>query len=55
MRKPSNPGQIVLGDRGENLSSVLQAICRDPSREATLLEWVRALTPLDASDLTGCW
>jgi predicted ATPase len=52
MRIPSNPGQTVLGDRGENLSSVLQAICKDPTRKTSLLEWVRALTPLDAADLT---
>lgn len=52
MRIPSNPGQTVLGDRGENLSSVLQAICKDPSRKTSLLEWIRALTPLDAADLT---
>jgi AAA domain, putative AbiEii toxin, Type IV TA system/AAA ATPase domain len=52
MRIPSNPGQAVLGDRGENLSSVLHAICKDPSRKTSLLEWVRALTPLDAADLT---
>lgn len=50
MRIPSNPGQTILGDRGENLSSVLQAICNDPSRKVSLLEWVRALTPLDAVD-----
>ncbi len=49
MRKPSQPGQVVLGDKGENLSSVLQAICGDPAREAALLEWVHALTPMDAS------
>ncbi len=50
MRIPSNPGQTILGDRGENLSSVLHAICNDPSRKLGLLEWVRALTPLDAVD-----
>lgn len=52
MRVASNPGQTTLGDRGENLSSVLQAICADPARETILLEWVRALTPLDATELT---
>jgi predicted ATPase len=52
MRIPSNPGQTILGDRGENLSSVLHAICSDPSRKVSLLEWIRALTPLDAADLT---
>jgi predicted ATPase len=50
MRQPSQPGQEILGDRGENLSSVLQAICEDPTRKATLLEWLRALTPMDATD-----
>lgn len=50
MRRPSVPGQTILGDRGENLSSVLQAICRKPSRKEGLIEWVRALTPMDAVD-----
>jgi predicted ATPase len=50
MRQASPPGQIVMGDRGENLSSVLQSICADPKREKVLLQWVRALTPLDATD-----
>jgi predicted ATPase len=50
MRVPSQPGQHILGDRGENLSSVLQAICEDESRKQTLLDWLRALTPMDAVD-----
>ncbi|WP_437898034.1 AAA family ATPase [Sorangium sp. So ce124] len=50
-RLPSLPGRQVLGDRGENLSSVLQAISQDPKRRDTLLEWIRALTPLDVMDL----
>jgi len=49
MRRPAQPGQVVLGDKGENLSSVLQAICADSNSEASLLEWVHALTPMDAS------
>ncbi|WP_027005022.1 AAA family ATPase [Conexibacter woesei] len=48
MREASYPGQIVLGDRGENLSSVLQAITADPAQESVLAEWVRELTPMDA-------
>ncbi len=51
MRLPSQPGQVILGDRGENLSSVLQAICAEPERKASLLEWVKSLTPMDAEDL----
>jgi predicted ATPase len=50
MRQPSQPGQTILGDRGENLSSVLLEICRDEQRESLLLEWLRALTPMDATD-----
>ena len=42
MRIPSQPGQTVLGDQGENLSSVLSAIIADDSRKEVLLEWVRS-------------
>ena len=47
MRKPAFPGQTVLGDHGENLSTVLQEICKNPKRAAVLYEWVCALTPMD--------
>jgi predicted ATPase len=50
MRVPSFPGQTVLGDRGENLSSVLQAICADESLKKAVAEWLRQLTPLDVVD-----
>lgn len=49
-RKSSPPGQTTLGDHGENLPTVLQAICDDPARKETLMEWVRALTPMDVTD-----
>jgi predicted ATPase len=58
MKTPSVPGQR-LGDRGENLSSVLYAICEDASRKQAMTEWLRNLTPLDVvdfefpTDLTG--
>jgi predicted ATPase len=58
MKNPSTPGQ-PLGDRGENLSSVLHAICKDVSRKRAMTEWLRKLTPLDVldfefpADLTG--
>lgn len=51
LRRPSIPGQTVLGDKGENLSSVLQAICAEPTAKESLLEWTRELTPLDVVDL----
>jgi len=50
MRIPSLPGQPVLGDRGERLSSALLSICRDDDKKKTLLEWLRTLTPLDVVD-----
>lgn len=50
MRNPSIPGQIILGDRGENLSSILQFICEDADQKHAMLEWVRQLTPLDVAD-----
>jgi predicted ATPase len=51
MKQPSLPGQLVLGDRGENLSSVLQEICRYPELRSALVRWIRELTPLDVVDL----
>lgn len=51
MRMPSIPGQTILGDRGENLSSVLQSICEDSQRKQALLQWIQELTPMDAVDL----
>ncbi|NQU21431.1 MAG: AAA family ATPase [Candidatus Nealsonbacteria bacterium] len=50
MKRPSLPGQVVLGDRGENLSSVLQAICEDESTKRAITEWISELTPLDVAD-----
>ena len=50
LRRPSLPGQTILGDKGENLSSVLQAICADQSSKESLIEWTRELTPLDVAD-----
>ncbi len=50
MREPAFPGQTVLGDRGEYLPTVLQAICEDSQRKETLVEWIRELTPMDVRD-----
>jgi predicted ATPase len=52
LRRPSLPGQTSLSERGENLASVLQAICEDPKRKAALIEWIRELTPLDVVGLS---
>jgi predicted ATPase len=50
MRKPSIPGQLVLSDRGDNLSSVLQAICEKPELKLALSNWIQELTPMDVVD-----
>ena len=50
LRQPAFPGQVVLGDSGENLPTVLRAICEDPQRKETLVEWIRELTPMDVHD-----
>ena len=50
MREPSIPGARVLGDSGENLPTVLEAICSDPGRKNNLMSWLRELTPMDIDD-----
>ena len=50
MRQPAFPGQNVLGDSGENLSTVLREICTDSNRREILAEWTRELTPMDVRD-----
>ena len=50
MRQPTFPGQTVLGDSGENLPTVLRQICADGKRHKRLIDWVRALTPMDVAD-----
>jgi predicted ATPase len=50
MRFPSLTTQTILGDQGENLASVLKAICVDLNQKQTLIEWIQALTPMDAID-----
>jgi predicted ATPase len=51
MRNPSTPGEQVLGDRGENLSTVLYNLTEDAAKKEALLGWLRSLTPLDVVDL----
>ncbi len=50
MRKPAFPGQVTLGDSGENLPTVLQQICADEGKREALFDWVRELTPMDVAD-----
>ena len=51
MRRPSLPSQAMLGDRGENLPTVLQAICADPQRKRILMSWIDELSPAGVRDL----
>ena len=50
MREPSIPGASMLGDNGENLPSVLEAICTESTRERNLMSWLLELTPMDVKD-----
>lgn len=50
-RRPSVPGQTVLGDRGENLASVLQKIMEDDQSRIAVLDWLREFTPAEFQDL----
>ena len=50
MREPSFPGANILGDSGENLPTVLEGICSDPTRKETLADWLSELTPMDVAD-----
>ena len=51
MRQPAFPSQTVLGDRGVNLPAVLQAICADPQRKTTLIDWIDELSPAGVKEL----
>ena len=51
MRQPAFPNQTVLGDRGENLPSVLQDICADPQRKRILIDWIGELSPAGVKNL----
>ena len=51
MRQSAFSSQTVLGDRGENLPSVLQAICADPQRKRILIDWIDELSPAGVKDL----
>lgn len=44
MRRATFPHQLVLGDRGENLSSVLHGVCQDPERRDLLFRNLRSFT-----------
>ena len=50
MREPSMPGATMLGDSGENLSSVLETICIDSQQRRKLMSWLQELTPMDVND-----
>ena len=50
IQEPSFSSQTILGNRGENLTSVLMDICRNSGRNSVLAEWIRELTPMDVVD-----
>lgn len=50
LRKSSLPGQNKLGDRGENLPSVLREICKDTKTKKQIMQWIKELTPMELED-----
>src|SRR5699024_10799898 len=50
-RRSSQRGITTLGDRGDNLSSVLAALSDTENAREVLTSWIRALTPMDAVGL----
>jgi predicted ATPase len=52
LRQRSPVGRTTLGDRGQNLASVLMDVCEDEDRKAEVVDWAAALTPMDVADLT---
>ena len=50
MRLPSALGITKLGESGDNLPTVLKAICSDNQRKEALTSWLRELTPMDVVD-----
>ncbi len=51
MRRPSLPNQLILGDHGENLSSVLQSISAQPEGRESLQQSLRAFTDGNVCDV----
>ena len=50
MRDSSIPGIQGLGDSGQNLPTVLEAICAEPARKKVLMSWLQELIPSDIVD-----
>ena len=50
MRRPSFPGQTILGESGENLATVLQTLCSKAESKHALTTWISELTPLEITD-----
>lgn len=50
LQKTSRANQTTLGDRGQNLASVLMNLCEDEHRKSNLVDWVETLMPMDAKD-----
>lgn len=51
MRQAAFPGQSILTESGDNLSSILYTICQMPESKASLLLRLEELTPTEVVDL----
>ena len=50
MREPSFPGSTTFGDSGENLPTVVEAICKSSEKKGVLASWLRELTFMEVED-----
>ncbi len=50
LRQPGTE-HAMINETGRNFVSPLEKLCRNPTRKADLISWVRQLTPTDIDDL----
>ncbi len=51
LRIPTPPGALEIGDKGQNLATVLESIYSDREKRTILLSWFEELTPMDVRGL----
>ena len=50
MRQPSDSKYRILGENGQNLTQVIEEICREEDLKRSLLSWLHELVPMDIQD-----
>ncbi len=51
LRRPGWKKATKVGESGQDFPTVLERLCRDPDKKATIIEWLRELTPNDICDM----